>query len=99
MSNLGWTCTGECYEYRENGIIMGLIGFDGNKMIQLGLEQDSPSFRSNVQQLLNYILPNGGNKIFNTVIDPFDNTTYEMDGKTVEIVNGYTGVDIYIYWP
>ena len=97
LSNLGWNSSDSTYyDYSENNVNMGLVAVK-NKTFSMTLEQDSPSFRNNIQQLLNYILPTGGNKIFNTVIDPFDNTTYEMDGKTVEIVNGYAGVDIYIY--
>lgn len=97
--SMGWNSEGSgCYYYYENGTLMGGIGID-TKFVQIGLVEDSPSFRSEIQQLLNYILPTGGNKIFNTVIDPFDDATYTLDGKTVSISNGYTGVVIDIYWP
>lgn len=99
--NMGWNYEGSvCYYRYENGILMGGIGLD-TKFVQIGLIQDSPTFRSEIQQLLTYILPTGGNKIFSIVIDPFNDSTYEMDGKIVKLINGYTGVYIYIYiyWP
>lgn len=102
VASLGWTYSKDDYEqYKcyKDGVSMGGLTIVEENQIEIALVVDSPSFRNDIQELLTYILPTGGNKIYNMVLDPFNDSTFEMDGKTVKVWNGYAAVCIDIYWP
>ena len=102
-TGMGWNDIGisrgiHCFEYKEGNYLMGLFATE-NKQVQFGLERSSSTFDSSVHQMINLVLPTGGDKLFNIITAPFDNQTLSLDGKSVQIKQDDRGVEVNIYWP